>query len=143
MDEDIIPRIKFIGKIQKGEKINVKHMNIQQDSLITKFTRSFIYNDTRSNAYTFINHSIKKGFDTLYHYLNNVDKIYDKTICQNLINDLKYCKNGMLNIKETYIEDLMFSCKIDSLIQETDARISDIEQKYIGIFEEQKDLQNE
>ena len=42
MDEDIIPRIKFIGKIQKGEKINVKHMNIQQDSLITKFTRSFI-----------------------------------------------------------------------------------------------------
>ena len=28
MDDDIIPRIKFIGKIQKGEKINVKHMNI-------------------------------------------------------------------------------------------------------------------
>jgi hypothetical protein len=136
MDEDVIPRIKFIGKIQKGEKINVKHMNIQQDSIVTKIIRSFIYNDTRSNAYSFINTTIKKGFDTLYYYLNNVDKIYDKTICQNLINDLKNCKNGMMNIKDTYIEDLMFSCKIDSLIEETEARILDIEQKYMGLFKE-------
>lgn len=130
MDEDIIPKIKFISKIQKGEKINVKHMNIQQDSLYTKLTRSFVYNDTRSNAFTFINHTIKKAFETLNHYLSNYDKIYDKTICQNLINDLKNCKNGMINIKDTYIEDLMFCCKIDTLIEETDARLNDIIEKY-------------
>ena len=50
MDDDIIPRIKFIGKIQKGEKINVKHMNIQQDSIMNKIIRSFIHTDTRANT---------------------------------------------------------------------------------------------
>jgi hypothetical protein len=129
MDDDIIPRIKFIGKIQKGEKINVKHMNIQQDSFYTKIVRSFIHTDTRSNTFTFINNTIKKGFEIMIHHLESKNN-YEKSLCQNLITDLKQCKIGMINIKDTYIEDLMFCCKIDSLIEETDARISDIETKY-------------
>lgn len=129
MDDDIIPRIKFIGRIQKGEKVNVKHMNVQQDSLIMKVIRSFIHNDTRANTFTFINNTIKKGFDILNLHLGT-DKAYDKSLCQNLMNDLRQCKSGMLNIRETYIEDLMFCCKIDALIEETDARLNDIEVKY-------------
>ena len=63
MDDEIIPRIKFIGKIQKGEKMNVKHMQVQPDSIFTRISRSFIHTDTRSNTYTFVNYSIKKGFE--------------------------------------------------------------------------------
>ena len=129
MDDDIIPRIKFIGRIQKGENVNVKHMNIQQVSLLMKLIRSFIHNDTRANTFTFINNTIKKGFEILSLHLG-VDKDYDRSLCQNLTNDLKQCKIGMLNIRETYIEDLMFCCKIDALIEETDARLHDIEVKY-------------
>lgn len=129
MDDDIIPRIKFIGRIQKGEKVNVKHMNIQQDSLFMKLIRSFVHNDTRANTFIFINNTIKKGFEILSLHLG-VDKDYDRSLCQNLTNDLKQCKIGMLNIRETYIEDLMFCCKIDALIEETDARLHDIEVKY-------------
>jgi hypothetical protein len=129
MDDDIIPRIKFIGKIQKGEKINVKYMNIQQDNFLTKLSRSFIHTDTRSNTLTFIQNTLKKGFEILSNNLDS-NKQYDKSLCQNLMNDLRICKSGLLNIKETYIEDLMFCCKIDSFIEETDARLNDIELKY-------------
>jgi len=129
MDDDIIPRIKFISKIQKGEKINVKHMQLVQDNIITKITRSFINNDTRSNTFTFIHTTIKKGFEILMMHIVN-DHPFDRALCQNLVNDLRQCKTGMLNIKDTYIEDLMFCCKMDALIEETDARIQDIESKF-------------
>ena len=129
MDDDIIPRIKFIGKIQKGEKINVKYMNIQQDNFLTRLSRSFIHTDTRSNTLTFIQNTLKKGFEILSNHLDS-NKQYDKSLCQNLMNDLRMCKNGLLNIRDTYIEDLMFCCKIDSFIEETDARLNDVELKY-------------
>jgi hypothetical protein len=58
------------------------------------------------------------------------DKQFDKKICQNIINDLRECKFGMINIKDTYMDDLMFCCKMDALIEETDARINDIESKH-------------
>jgi hypothetical protein len=128
MDDEIIPRIKFIGKIQKGEKMNVKHMQVQPDSILTKISRSFIHTDTRSNTYTFVNYSIKKGFEILYQHLGS-EKPFDRILCINLMNDLRNCKSGLQNIRETYIEDLMFCCKIDALIEETDARINDVETK--------------
>lgn len=130
MDDDIIPRIKFIGKIQKGEKMNVKHMQVLQDSLITKIIRSFVHTDTRANTFTFINTSIRKGFEILSMHLDN-ERQFDRTLCQNLITDLRQCKNGMQNVKDTYIEDLMFCCKMDALMEETDARIHDTESKYV------------
>jgi len=129
MDDDIIPRIKFIGKIQKGEKINVKHMHVQTDNLINKIIRSFINSDTRSNTFTFISNSIKRGFEIMNIHLES-DKLFDKSLCQNLINDLRQCKTGMLNIKDTYIDDLMFCCKMDALIEDTDARLNEIELKH-------------
>jgi hypothetical protein len=129
MDDDIIPRIKFIGKIQKGEKMNVKHMQVHPDSIVTKIIRSFVHTDTRANTFTFINTSIKKGFDILAMHLDN-NRQFDRTLCQNLIADLRQCKAGMQNVKDTYIEDLMFCCKMDALMEETEARIHDIESKY-------------
>jgi ribosome maturation protein Sdo1 len=129
MDDDVIPRIKFIGKIQKGEKMNVKHMQIQQDTILTKIFRSFVYNDNRTNTFNFINTSIKKAFEILNMHMDS-DKQFDKKICQNIINDLRQCRYGMINIKDTYMDDLMFCCKMDSLIEESEARINDIESKY-------------
>ena len=129
MDDDIIPRIKFISKIQKGEKMNVKHMQIVQDSLIAKIIRSFVHNDTRANTFIFVSATIKKGFEILMmHIITNEQ--FDRLLCQNLIGDLRQCKMGMQNIKDTYIEDLMFCCKMDALMEETDARIQELEFKY-------------
>jgi hypothetical protein len=129
MNDDIIPRIKFIGKIQQGEKINVKHMYIQQDNLLTKISRSFINLDGRANTLNFICNTIKKGFEILFEHLES-DKQFDRTLCSNLIIDLHNCKSGIINIKDTYADDIMFCCKLDALLEETEARLSDIENQY-------------
>lgn len=129
MDEEVIPRIKFISKIQKGEKINVRHLSIQQDNLITKFIRSFIQTDTRANTSTFIYHSIKKGFEILNMHVTSNDP-FDRALCKNLIVDLRNCRVGILNLKDTYVDDIMFCCKLDALLEDTEARLNDIETKY-------------
>jgi hypothetical protein len=126
---NIVPLIKFIGKIQKGEKINLRNMQLHQDTIITKFLRSFVYKDTRANTFTFIDGSIKKAFEILNMHVVS-DKQIDKTICQNIMRDLRQCQYGMLNVKHTYSDDLMFCCKMDDLVENLIAKISDMESKY-------------
>ena len=41
-NKEIVSRLKFIGRIQKGEKINTRHMYVQQDDLTTTISRTFI-----------------------------------------------------------------------------------------------------
>ena len=41
-DKEVISRLKFIGKVQKGEKINVKYMFIQPEGIITRISRTII-----------------------------------------------------------------------------------------------------
>jgi hypothetical protein len=54
LNEDVISKLKFLGRVQKGEKINVRHMFVQPDGLATKISRSFINLDSRGN--TLVNH---------------------------------------------------------------------------------------
>jgi len=47
-----------------------------------------------------------------------------------LYQDLRNTKIGFLNLRETYIDDVMFTCKIDALVEETDAKLTELETKY-------------
>jgi hypothetical protein len=55
-----------------------------------------------------------------------------------MLSDLRNTKTGLLNLKETYIEDIMFICKIDALIEETEAKLADLNSKYKLEEEEEK-----
>ena len=60
---EILSRIKFIGRIQKGEKVNVRYMYVQPDSWLTRFSRTFFATDNRMNTYHFIDNTIKRCFE--------------------------------------------------------------------------------
>jgi hypothetical protein len=47
-----------------------------------------------------------------------------------MIQDLENSKNGLNNLKDTYFDDLMFCCKIDTIIQDIDARLEEIKSNY-------------
>lgn len=128
--DDIIPKLKFISRLNKGDKINVKNMYIQPNNFINRIIRSFVHVDDRTNTLMFVSHTVKKSFDL---FLNHIDSPnpFDIILCQNIISDLKNAKNGLINLKETYTSDIMFICKIDALLEETDARIMEIESKYV------------
>ena len=60
-------------------------------------------------------------------YFERSDKISERIMCGNLIDDLKKSKIGLANLKETYNTDVKFCCDIDTLIQMIDAKLTETE----------------
>ena len=129
VNKETISRLKFIGKIQIGDKVNLKNMYIQPDGLITQISRS-ILQDSRSKTLVFLQDTISKTFEILKCY-ERTKKNSDKIMCANLINDLKNSKNGLCNLKETYSMDIKFTCDLDTLLQTIDAKLSEIESNHL------------
>ena len=128
-NKETISRLKFIGKIQIGDKVSLKEMLIQPDGLMTQISR-IINQDNRNKTLVFLQDTINKTFEILKCYERS-KKNSDKIMCTNLISDLKASKNGLLNLKETYILDVKFICDIDVLLQLIDAKLCEIDS---GVF---------
>ena len=120
-NKETISRLKFIGKLQIGDKVNLKSMYIQPDGLITQLLRS-INQDNRSKTLIFLQDTITKTFEILKFYEKST-KASDQIMCSNLIVDLKNSKNGLNNLKETYTMDVKFVCDLDTLLQTIDAKL--------------------
>lgn len=126
-NKEVVSRLKFISRINKGEKINVRsaYPFVQQDDMPTRLSRTFYYKDNRGNALNFVRNTIERSFEILNLYLRS-NKKSEKALCKNIINDLKRAKNGILNLRETYTADTMFCCDLDTILQEIDAKLIEI-----------------
>jgi hypothetical protein len=128
--EEIMSRLKFIGHIEKDEKINVRHVNRQPNNLITKFSRTIIYPDNRSNALKFIKDVVSRSFEIIEHYIyqNNV------IITQGIVNDLINARQGLINLKYTYNDDTKFCCDMDVIIETIATKVSSLKNQHPEIF---------
>lgn len=124
-NKEIISRLKFIGKIQKGDKVNVKYMYVQPNSIVTQLSRSFINFDNRSNTLSFVDSTINRAFEIISIYEISSKKS-DQALCKNIIIDLINCKKGLQNLKNTYNSDIKFCCDIDALLQFIEAKLIEI-----------------
>jgi hypothetical protein len=122
-NKETISRLKFIGKIQIGEKVNLKYMYIQNDGFITQLSR-IIFQENRSKTLTFLQDTVNKAFEILKCYQKSKKKS-DKIMCTNLVEDLKNSKAGLINLKETYSMDIKFCCDIDTILQLVDAKLTE------------------
>lgn len=128
-DNEIMGRLKFIGQIKKGDKVNVRHMQIQSDTMLTKLSRTFLNPDTRMNTLTFFRNTINRCFEIVVNYSKN-KKPSTEMKKNNILQDMEKAKIGLVNIKDTYSNDVKFCCDIDILMQDIDARIIDIDPQY-------------
>ena len=124
-NKETISRLKFIGKIEINDKIDLKNMSIMHDGILTQLSRT-VYQDNRNKSLVFIQDTISKAFEILKCYENS-KKNHEKLMCLNVINDLKISRSGLKNLKETYILDIKFSCDIDVLLEMIDAKLSEID----------------
>ena len=129
-NKETISRLKFIGKIQIGDKVNLKSMYIQPDGLVTQLLRS-INQDNRNKTLIFLQDTISKTFEILKCYEKSI-KNSDQIMCSNLILDLKNSKMGINNLKETYTLDIKFVCDLDTLLQTIDAKLNTYEDDEFG-----------
>ena len=138
-NKEIVSRLKFIGKIQKGEKINTRYMFVQQDGLTTTISRTFINQDNRANCLSFIQDTVSKAFELLSLYERS-DRESDILICLNIVKDIQNAKAGINNIKDTYMADVKFSCDLDTLMEFIDARLIGLSKKYPMLKTEEKTI---
>tara|TARA_Y100000389_G_C17122451_1_gene346107 strand:+ start:189 stop:563 length:375 start_codon:yes stop_codon:yes gene_type:complete len=118
--EDDINRIsstlKFIGQINKNEKIDVKNMYLQPNTLITSIIRTLYQLDNRQNTLELIQKTIEQSLNIIQ---NDDTQPQMKT---NFMIDLEKSKEGIRNLKYTYNNDTMFCCNLESIIQMIDSK---------------------
>jgi len=122
VNQEIISKLKFIGKIKKGEKINTRHMYVQPDGISTSIIRTFIHQDNRGNVLNFCQETIARSFELLITYERS-EKNTEQVLFGHLLNDLQQATNGLTNLKFTYIADTKFCCDMDTLLQIITARL--------------------
>lgn len=138
-NEEILSRLKFIGYIEKGEKINVKFVHRQPNNWITKLSRSLLYPDNRSSSLKFLKEVLNRSFEILEKKIEKEEEY----IARNIYRDLVASKEGLLNLKHTYIEDSKFCCDLDVLIETTMARIEKIREENTELFNGNEETKEE
>ena len=126
---EAISNLKFISRIKSGEKINVKFMYVQQDGIVTKISRTLQF-ENRQHTLNFIRSTISRSFEIIATYSSSKldSELHTAT---NVVSDLKLSKHGIQNLKETYANDVKFSCDMDTILQEIDARLIDIKDSFL------------
>lgn len=138
-NEEVISRLKFIGHIEKEEKINIRQCSRQPNNIFTKLSRTLIYPDNRTNSLKFIKDIILRSFDIIENLIHNRHII----TCKSIISDLVKAKQGMLNLKYTYNDDTKFCCDIDVLIEQVTTKITHLKEHNPELFEHKSDTQSQ
>lgn len=133
--EEVISKLKFIGYIQKDEKINTRHVHRQPNTLFTKICRFLIYPDNRNNALKFVKEVISRSFEILEQNLVHKNVLVSKTI----VNDIIKARQGILNLKHTYNEDTKFCCDLDVIIEVIASKLTILRESNSELFDETKE----
>ena len=138
---ETISKLKFLGKIKKGEKINVKEMTLQTESYLTAASRTIWFVDNRNNTMSFIQTTIQAGFDLLHLLNKNTGNVSDDELSKTIVKDISNAKVGINNLKTTYSDDTYFCCSVDTFVETITAKLLDLRDKRPSIFVvEDKDL---
>ena len=114
--ERVSTTIKFIGKIGKNQKIDVKSMYLQPNTFITSIIRMLYKLDNRQNTLELV----QKAVEECLEIIENDD--IEPIVKTNFLIDLEKSKEGIRNLKFTYAEDTMFCCHLESIIQRIDSK---------------------
>jgi hypothetical protein len=125
-DQEICSRLKFLGKLNKGEKVNTRHVFAQQNDIFTRISRTLFYRENRWTTLVFVQNIITRAFQLIK--LHKQSGLYaDRVLCLNIIEDIKKSKTGIANLRNTYGGDTKMCCDLDTIIQDIDSQLHDLE----------------
>ena len=127
-----ITKLKFIGTFQPGEKVDVRNLRIENTSIITPIKRMF-FGESRDTTYSFLNNTIDRTFEIISANCNS-ERLSEKLLCKNIINDLIKSVAGLKNIQKTYEDDKLFHCNIETIIESIQSKLSELKLKHPDIF---------
>jgi len=137
--QDVIGRLKFISKINKGEKINIRELFVRDnDSVLQRFIRT-IRNATtylsssenvesKESTLTFIQETVNTAITLIAVYRRDTDD-FKQNIADIIVDNLDKSKNGIRNSIGTYQYDRKFISEAEAVIQTLEARIISMKKK--------------
>jgi len=120
---ELLSNLKFLSKIKKDQKINVRDMFIQENNWTTSLSRTVYKVDNRKNTLHFIQNLITTSFSTCKSLIHNSDNKSEYTMAQSLLKGLLSSRHGIENLKYTYKDDIHFACILDTIIENINAQI--------------------
>ena len=145
-NKDIITNLKFIGTIQKGEKIDVKNSKIEENNLFTPLRR-MLMGESRETTFQFINTTIDRSFEIINSYVFS-EKLSEKKFVTNVVLDLYKTIAGLKNIQTTYSDDKNFYCKVEIILEDINSKLNEFEDRhpyikdYINNYKIKEDKEN-
>lgn len=136
MDEnqqETIAKLKFLGRVNKGEKINVKEMTLQTESYITSMSRSVWFVDNRNNTLSFIQNTVQGAFALLKVLLQS-NTVSNKELAKVVVKDIDNARAGIANLKTTYSDDTYFCCEVDTYTETLKAKLMDLKTQNPDLF---------
>ena len=135
---EILARLRFIGKTQKGQRINVSTMNHEDESMYTSTYRTLITRDeSREKSLRFFKETVEEALRIVQRRLIS-ERDYDHRIAHTILYNIREAKKGIQEMirGETYRQDTMFVSKVeaylvllDNCILDHDKRIADVTRK--------------
>ena len=131
--QQVIGRLKFLSKIEHGEKINVRELFVRDnDSVLQRVLRT-IRNATtylsasdivesKDSTLTFIQDTVNEAITLIAIYRNDKDE-FAQSIAVIIIENLEASKIGIQNLIDTYKTDRKFIAQVETVIQTLEARI--------------------
>jgi hypothetical protein len=127
-------RLKFIGLIKAGEKIDTRNLSAGSQSKFNSLWRWW-NTESRSDTLNFLTETINRSFEIIQLSLSNPQS--DKKLCKIMIDDIGKAVFGILNIQETYIKnynDRIFWCDLQTLIQCIDLKLKNLKETHSDLF---------
>lgn len=140
MDEnqqETLAKLKFLGRVNKGEKINVKEMTLQTESYVTSMSRSLWFVDNRNNTLSFIQNTVQAGFGLL-KILLQTQSVSNREMARVVVRDIDAARNGIVNLKTTYSDDTYFCCEVDTYTEMIKAKLLDLKAANADLFVAEK-----
>lgn len=108
-ERETLIKLKLLGSVKIGEKINTRYLIIMADSFTTKVSR-YLYGENRSNTVIFCRNTIFQSLELL----KNQSEQKSKTL---ILEDINSAKLGLQNLQETYSSDIRVHSELQEIIQ--------------------------
>jgi hypothetical protein len=137
--QQVISRLRFMSKINHGEKINVRAMFVRDnDSVWQRILRSIRNYSTyisssdivesKEATLQFIQETVNDAITLIAMYSRENDE-FKKKISAILVDNLEKSKVGIRNLIATYQQDRRFISQAEAVIQTLEARIDSLRSK--------------
>jgi len=141
---EVITRLKFIGLIKSGEKIDTRTLTACQSTKMNSIWRWWT-TEARSDALDFFTSTVNRSFEIIQLSLYS-EKSSDKKLCKIIVEDLIKCPIGMINIQETYMKlynDRIFWCDVQTLIQCVELKLKELRDTHPDLFPNEDEKKDE